>query len=202
MLHFLFCEHRERFLQGLDRTVMAALPQHKDIFRIVFNDCARLIRLSIETGSVSLGLHRAVCDFLPKDRREAIQAEASCADLNIGMQRHYVMPASALPGDTDIAYYAADSSARREDTGALLPDFVEFGQEMFVVFDVSELRPVSGGIFFQGPIRRGRDDEVHRRIGNPGKVPRIAEPQTVAGLIERGRPWDGSEVRVGLTIGA
>jgi hypothetical protein len=89
------------------------------------------------------------------------------------MKRDYVMPPCFLSGKANITDYAANSTARRENPGAFLPNLVELGQEAFIVLNMPELAGVPP-IFFEGPIRGRCYDEMNRLVRNPREVAGVA----------------------------
>ena len=82
-LHFLFCEHGKRALNGRRRTVISAFPQEENVFDIVLHDCPGLIWFSIKSRTVAFRLGNAVRDFVPQNWRETIEAKLTGAHLNV-----------------------------------------------------------------------------------------------------------------------
>jgi hypothetical protein len=64
------------------------------------------------------------------------------------------MATFAFPRDADIANHAANPTPRDEDSGALLPDLVEFDKESFVLFNVSKLSLITAFVLLQRPVWR------------------------------------------------
>ncbi len=52
-LHFFLREHRQRFLNGTDRAITAALAEEKNVFDIVLNHGTGLVRFSIESRTIA-----------------------------------------------------------------------------------------------------------------------------------------------------
>jgi hypothetical protein len=97
------------------------------------------------------------------------------------------MAAELAPRHAYVANDAADTSARNEHALALCPDPVEFDQKRRVVLDPSKLA-LGARIFFQRPVRWGSDDQVHRAVGDFGKIACVTLRYRVRGGIEWTRP--------------
>jgi hypothetical protein len=57
------------------------------------------------------------------------------------------MPAAAFPGNTDVAYHAADSASPHKHARAFPPNPIERREEMLVILEVAHLIVVPGSIF-------------------------------------------------------
>lgn len=85
-LHLLLRKHREGLLQRRNGPVLTTFAQEQNVLDVVSYDSTGLVGFSVESRAVSFSLGGAVGDLVPKDRLEAIEAEASGADLDIRMR--------------------------------------------------------------------------------------------------------------------
>jgi hypothetical protein len=118
---------------------LTPLSKKQDVLDVVLDDLSGLIWLSLETRAIALYLSRAIGDFVPQNRGEAVNSNAPHPYLDVGMQRHDVMAPGLLPRDAYIAHNATDASSGGEYAHALAPRFVELIEELFVIFDESHL---------------------------------------------------------------
>ena len=94
------------------------------------------------------------------------------------MERKDQMPAEVAPRHADIANNTDKASTRNKNAKDVSPDLLKFAQELFVVFNVTQLI----GVFivpFQIPIGWRRDNKMHRLIIQKGQVSCIAANQSV-----------------------
>jgi len=191
-LHFLLGEHRKRPLHGSGRAVVAALAEEKNVFDIILHDGTRLIRLAVKSRPVALGLGGTVCNFLPEDRSQAIEAELPAAHLDVGVERHDEMATILLAGNAHVSDDAANPATGGEHACALGPNFVELAQKRFVVMNLSKLVR-SWFIVFQGPVGRRGNNKVDAPRFDPREIPRVAEAEVMGGSVKRCRPGEISE---------
>ena len=141
--------------------ISARLPFHQDEFDVVFDDRVRFVWLSEERRPVLDLVHR-VGDLVPNDRGQIIEANLPAMLLDRRMKRNDRMASVVFsPRETNVAHHANQPSAGRQRLKTALPYFVQFAQEHFVIGHVAEL-PGRVAVFFQGPIRRGRENQMHR----------------------------------------
>src|SRR5262249_17897487 len=125
----------------------------ENVFDIVLNNGPWLIGFPVESSAVASGFSDTIRNFLPKDRRETIEAEAPRAYLNVSVQRHDVVPSTALSRDANIADDTANSPSRDKNANTFLPDSVKLDKEHFVIGNCSQLLFV-WLVLFQCPIGR------------------------------------------------
>jgi hypothetical protein len=90
------------------------------------------------------------------------------------MKGHYEVPSQFTSRQAHVSNDAANSSAGHKHAMTFAPDLVQFSEEALVVFRSAEL-PVGARIFFKGPIRGRRNNEVNGCIRTRPKVTSIAE---------------------------
>src|SRR5205807_4862365 len=159
-LHFFFCEHRQCFLNRTDRTIASALPEEKNIFDVVLNDGARLIRLTIESCTVAFRFGHSIGDFVPKNRSQTVQVEGASANLNVRVKGHDVVPPTLFARNANVSNHAANSPTGNKYAPAFNPYLVQFIEKMLITLDVSHLSG-DGVVILERPIRRGSHDEMN-----------------------------------------
>ena len=151
--HLIPREHGQRLLDHRSGAVLATLPKKQNGLDVVLDDRAGLIRLTVESRAVAFGLHCAVGDLVPENRREAVQAKLPRPHLDVGVQWHHPVPPVKLARNANVTDNAADPAASHQYAGTFLPDPVEFIEEVVVVLNVPHLPGVLR-ILLQSPVRR------------------------------------------------
>ncbi|MGB6941264.1 MAG: hypothetical protein WBE37_02555 [Bryobacteraceae bacterium] len=153
-LHFLARKHRERFLNHRRGTIFAALAQKQNVFDIVLDDSAGLVRLAIESSTIALRFSHAVGDFVPQNGHEAIQAQLAHPNLDVCVKRDQVVAPALLARDANVAYDATDPSTAYKNTGTFAPNPIQFVKEVLIILEVTHLAFVAWYVFLESPIRR------------------------------------------------
>src|SRR3954447_6304399 len=103
------------------------------------------------------------------------------------MKWHNEVPPKSSSRKANVADNTANPPAWYKHPFAFGPNFVELDQELLVFGNCAELIfPLR--IFFQSPIRRRGNDEVHGSVFKPAEIPRVTPPDAVRGRIEWFRP--------------
>jgi hypothetical protein len=77
---------------------------------------------------------------MPDDRSQVVKADLACSHLYIGVQWCNPVPTLILSTrNANIAYNTANPPTWHEHTCTFTPDLVELVQELFIIFNVSEL---------------------------------------------------------------
>jgi len=88
------------------------------------------------------------------------------------------MPPKVTSGDTGVADYANEPSARDKDPEDMPPDLVQFGKKGLVVLDMAQLVRILV-VTLEVPVWWGGNDQMDRFVLQEGKVPGVAIDESV-----------------------
>src|SRR5258708_31112619 len=71
------------------RAIAARLPLHQNEFDVVLDDRIGFVRLAEKTAAISICLIHCICDFVPDDRREIGEAQATAVLLDRSGPRNH-----------------------------------------------------------------------------------------------------------------
>ena len=108
-----------------------------------------------------------------------------------------MVPPATLARDANVADNAAYPTTRHKQAHTLPPDFVDLGEEQFVVSDLAQLGLI-GDVFLQRPVRGGSDDKMHALVFKPRHVASVTQVQSVVRPVEWTWPRQIPEQRVDM----
>lgn len=108
-----------------------------------------------------------------------------CVERDNGMSTA-VLP----PREANVAHDADEPTTRDEGVETLLPDLVQFDEELFVVGDVAELT-VALAVFLERPVRRTCEHQVDTLWLKLGHVPTVTIDDPVSRRDALGSLLDG-----------
>jgi len=149
-------------------SIAPVLAFHQNVFNVILDNAVRFIRFTKEPAAISICFIPGIGDLVPDDRREIVIAYLSAMLLNGRVKRDDGMPAIVFSsGQTYVTYNADDSATGNQDPITVLPHPVQFYQEIFIIFNTSQLVFMIP-VFLQSPIGWGSHHEMNGFIGDEG----------------------------------
>jgi hypothetical protein len=88
-------------------------------------------------STFALSFSHPVCDLVPQDRRQAIQAKRPRTRLNVGVKWHDPVATITLARNAHVPYHTADAATLNQNSLAMPPNLIELAKEFFILDHVA-----------------------------------------------------------------